>query len=272
MPTIWGFGLLLLAGQVFAQTQFFTIYPGHPSFSPLPRPPTTAAAIEIEYPIAINVRALVLNQSVRASWVVRMPDGSTKTFQVRSFYASEGFIPYGDYDVQPDPNLPNSALTWDWFGTSGRESLTVSVHRGRVSGTLIAADKNYAVAMSQGQIVFRRIEPSLIPLDVVGSPSSSSKKVPLPDVSHAKFSDPIDVLIVHTPAAVTAAGSRAQLNALIAESFNQANTVIFMRWAGMRHCAASKSTSPHCIARTSPCRWNSSGDNCSAARTMGEPW
>lgn len=217
---------LLLATQVSAQTEFFRLYPGHPSMSPLPPPIGAGPAVEVDYPIGINMRSLVLDSPTRAEWALRMPGGDVKVFREARFTPHEGFVPLGEFDVQPDPQLPDSRISWDWFGTLGRESLTVSVHRGKLSATLIGTEKNYAVTESRGQTVFRRINPRLVPPDLVGSGPRPKAHEIRPTFATAKFSDPIDVLVVHTPAALAAAGSRAQLNAVIAESFSQANLVV----------------------------------------------
>lgn len=226
MRAIFAILALLFVGQVSAQTQFFRVYPGHPSMSPLPPQPGAAPAIEIEYPVSIDMRGIVLDRKARSEWSLRMPDGNVKVFRENRFNAVEGFVALGDLDVQPDPALPDAAVSWNWFGTSGRESLIVSQHRGRLSGTLIGIDRNYAITQSRGQTVFRRINPRLVPLDIVGSGPRTKPLEIRPSFTSAKFNDPIDVLVVHTPAAVVAAEGRAQLNALIAESFSQANTVI----------------------------------------------
>ncbi len=216
----------LLAGQAFAQTQFFRVYPGHPSTSPLPPRPGSAPAVEVDFPVSIDQRGIVLDRAARAEWALRMPDGSVKVFRQSRFEPLEGFVAQGELDVQPDPELPDSAISWNWFGTSGRESFTVSAHRGRLSGTLIGHERNFAITESRGQTIFRRINPRLVPLDVVGSGPREKPHALRPTFTSAKFSDTIDVLVVHTPGAVAAAEGRSQLNALIAESFNQANTVV----------------------------------------------
>lgn len=217
---------LLIASQASAQTQFFRVYPGHPSTSPQPPRPGSAPAVEMDFPVSIDTRGIVLDRATRTQWSVRMPDGTVKVFRESRFEPLEGFVALGDLDVQPDPELPDSALSWNWFGTSGRESLTVSAHRGRLSGTLIGLDRNFAITEIRGQTIFRRINPSLVPLDVVGSGSRTKTNELRPSFATAKFSDTIDVLVVHTAGAVAAAEGRAQLNALIAESFSQLNTIV----------------------------------------------
>lgn len=226
MRVIFAVLAVLLAGQVSAQTQFFRVYPGHPSMSPLPPQPGGPAAIEVEYPVSIDMRGIVLDRTTRSEWALRMPDGSVKVFRESRFDAVEGFVALGELDVQPDPKLPDTAISWNWFGTAGRESLTVSAHRGHLSGTLIGIEKNFAIAQSRGNTVFRRINPRLIPLDIVGSGPRAKVIEMRPTFARAKVHDPIDVLVVHTSGAVTAAETRAQLNAIIAESFSQANTVL----------------------------------------------
>lgn len=55
------------------------------------------------------------------------------------------------------------------------------------------------------------------------------------------------------------------------ESGTMCCTRIFMRSAGIRHCAFSKSNSAHCAARSSPGRTKTSGDNRKAQRVIQEP-
>ena len=61
------FLFLLLSTNALAQTSFFVLWPGHPSFSPLPTP--NIRALEAEYQIAVDVRALASNNSARRLWV-----------------------------------------------------------------------------------------------------------------------------------------------------------------------------------------------------------
>lgn len=132
---------LLIASQASAQTQFFRVYPGHPSTSPQTPRPGSAPAFEMDFPVSIDTRGIVLDRATRTEWSVRMPDGTVKVFCESRFEPLEGFVALGELDVQPEPELPDSAISWNGFGTSGRASLTVSAHRGRLSGTLIGVNR-----------------------------------------------------------------------------------------------------------------------------------
>jgi Metallo-peptidase family M12B Reprolysin-like len=225
---------LLASSFACAQTTFFTIWPGHPSFSPLP--PSGTIGVEVEYPITVNVRALVTSSSVRQQFSLRMPNGTSKVFTSRSFDGKEGFVSLGASDIQPDPALPDSALSYFWYGTSGNETFTVSVYRGRVSASLIASGKNYAITRYRNQLVFRQFNPALVPNDArLHGPATSLDKVLKDQAIHAaeqkavnapEFFDAINVLVLHTPAALVAAGDQAQLNAVIAEAFGQSDITL----------------------------------------------
>lgn len=216
----------MLSTQAFAQTTFFTLWPGHPSFSPLPTP--NVRALEGEFQIAVDIRALALNSAVRQQFSVRLPDDTSKVFQQQSFDGQAGFISLGETDIQPDTALPDSAISYYWYGLSGKETLSVAVYRGRMSATLIGQRKTYQITESAGRMVFRRFNPRLFAIDAVGSNAAPAFEVPknyqIPNSQ--KFFDTISVLVLHTPAALAQAGSQAQLNAEIAQAFGQSDTAL----------------------------------------------
>jgi hypothetical protein len=218
---------LLMSVLANAQTAFFTIWPGHPDFSPLP--PSSVTGVEVEYPIAVNVRTLVADNASRAGYSLQLGDGSNLVFAQQRFVPIQGFIGLGQTDIQPDPEVPDSDLGYYWYGTSQNSSFIFSVHQGRLSGTIITAEKHFALTESRGQLVLRRFNPDLVPTDLEsgGTPLTeqdilTARSTPLA----TKFFDPINVLVLHTPAALTAAGSQAQLNATIAEMFAQSEVTI----------------------------------------------
>ncbi len=217
---------LLISCQTFAQTNFFTLHPGHPSFSPLPPPPIRA--LEAEHQVALNVRSLVLSDATRRSFSVRLADGTIKVFQQKRFDGQEGFIPLGVDDVQPDPALPDTALSYYWYGISGTESLSFTVYKGRGSATLLGQTRTYQLTESRGRTVFRRFNPQQFATDVVGESRAPAFTVPdsfqMPN--QPEFTDVISVLVLHTPATLALAGSRAQLNAEIAQAFGQSETTL----------------------------------------------
>lgn len=223
--------LLMLVVSQFAsaQTQFFTIWPNHPDFSPLPPPNVTG--VEVDYPVVVNVRNIVTNGATRASYSVRMEDGSDLLFTLHRFIDVSGFIALGSTDIQPDPNQPDSALSYTWYGLSDRKSLIVTVYQGVISATLITDNKHYVITTKTGggQYVFRRYNPAAIPLDVA-TPGQAITDAELEKIEATKltpkFFDPIKLLVLHTPSTLAAAGSQAQLNANIAEMFAQSDTAI----------------------------------------------
>ena len=189
--------LLMLSTQVFAQTAFFT----HPSFSPMPTP--NIRALEAEFQIAVDIRALALNSTARQQFSVRLPDGTSKVFQQKSFDGQAGFISLGQTDIQPDPALPDAAISYYWYGLSGSETLSVAVYRGRISATLIGQSKTYQITESAGRMVFRRFNPRLFAVDAVGANAAPAFAVPkayqIPN--RPEFFDTISVLVLHTSGA-----------------------------------------------------------------------
>ncbi len=211
----------LLGSGASAQTTFFTIWPGHPDFAP--QPTSTIPGVEVEYPVAVDIRELVRNRAARDSYRLRFDDGNDRVFSQQRFEAIEGFIELGSLDIQPDPRLPESAISYYWYGLSGNETLFIAVVHGQLSLSLSGRDKTYAITRSHGQLVWRRFDPRLVPPDVDGEASanppelSAGKAAPRP-----KFLDFVDVLVLHTPAALAAAGgSQAQLDAEIGAAFMQ---------------------------------------------------
>jgi len=220
--------MLALCNAASAQTQFFTIWPNHPDFSPLPPPAITG--VEADFPVSVNVRNIVADGPTRSSYSVRMDDGNTLIFNLQSFTATSGFIALGSADVQPDPNQPDSALSYTWYGMSDTKSLVVTVYEGHTSATLIAGEKHYTITRnSSGQQVFRRFDPTAIPTDLF-TPGQEISNGEIEEIEAQrptpKFFDSIKVLVLHTPAALIAAGSQAQLNANIAEMFAQSDITI----------------------------------------------
>ena len=218
--------ILFLSSTAFAQTSFFTVWPGHPDFSPLP--PSNIPGVEVEYPITVNLRSLVLNSSTRQRYSLRLANGSTQVFELKAFDGMSGFIPLGNSDIQPDPNVPDSALSYSWYGMSGNETFYVAVRGGRISATLIGKTKNYSITKSRGTLVFRRFNPRLVPNDgrIMGHPSGTPRHI-VESTSSPKFLDFIDVLVLHTPAALAALnGDEAQLDVIVEEAIGQSNQTI----------------------------------------------
>jgi Metallo-peptidase family M12B Reprolysin-like len=223
-----GITLLLGAISVHAQTTLLTLIPLPPDLSPLP--PSGLLGVEADDPVSVNVRTIALNESVRRQFVVPLPDGSSKTFNLKRFNAKNGFIQLGEFDLQPDPALPDSALEYTWYGTSSTtESLFVSVYKGRPTATLIAARKTYEITKYLNTLVLRRFNPDLIPRDFnPGAPATPTKFADgdLSMPATPKYLDHIDVLVVATPAALALAGSQANLDDAVVRAFGQSAEVI----------------------------------------------
>lgn len=269
MSCKWLWTLLLVSSSGFAQTSFFTIWPGHPDFSPLPPPPIPG--VEAEYPVSVDVRALVLDDATRQQFSVRFADGSTRVFGQRRFVGEEGFVALGASDIQPDPSLPDSALSYYWFGMSENETISVGVHHGRISATVITAARHFALTEADGGLVFRQFNPALVPTDaLLGTNGLAKAGANLPLAGPIpKTLDPIDVLVLHTPS-VLAAISQAQLDAAIAEAFGQSETTLLNSGVvsvRLRNVAVGGSlstlinyneappTPPGCTAPAGLCRW-----------------
>jgi hypothetical protein len=150
--------LLICSISANAQTTLLTLLPLPPDLSPLP--PSGLLGVEADDPVSVNVRSIVLNELTRRQFIVPLPDGTRKIFNVKRFNAKQGFIPLGEFDTQPDPALPDSALEYTWYGTSSAtESLFVSVYKGRPTATLIAARKTYEITKYLNTLVLRRFNP-----------------------------------------------------------------------------------------------------------------
>jgi hypothetical protein len=188
--------------------------------------------VKHEWPIGLNLRGIIENAAARAEIRVELPDVSDLVFTLRNFDASSGFITIGDgdeLDIAPDPNVPDSELSYSWYGASEHYQMTISVWRGRMSATVQTAGDVYSIGAHEQQPVLRSFDRALL----LGEPDLESSEglvnlgigKPLPGpVQELRKSgvDTIDILVLHTPDALAALGNdQAQLDATVAEAFQQ---------------------------------------------------
>lgn len=231
--------LLLLAflPQVAdAQSDFFTVWPGHPTAPAIPVPPDTA--VMREWNVGLNLRGIAANNRAVSAMRLRLPDG-LRTFKMKRFSDISGFEPVGEDDFQIRPGAADREISYTWYGEAGTEQLTVAVYQGVMSATLTGGTALYSVSRRDGapllqQLDVRRIPPSLETSPSPGAIDSAKlglmKLAPQSLRSLAKSSlDVVDVLVVHTPGALAhpnIGGDIANLNARIAESFLQSASAL----------------------------------------------
>ena len=232
-----------------AQTEVFT----KPPTAQNPANPQTnaLAGFEAEWSVAVDIRRLVANKSARERFTLKLADGTRVVLQSANFEPVEGFIPLGETDIVPDPNLPDSKLSYSWYGQAGPQWLQFTVHRGTVSATLSNFNKRFTVGLDRSaKLVFRRFDPSKFPGDFdqvaprekqapkadtgfqFGKPTHAPKLMPEPRFGSinlpaiAKQHRTIDVLVMYTQRSLSSLGSQAALDARITESFDQMNQAL----------------------------------------------
>lgn|GEM_PF-7059771 len=220
--------LCIVSFPAAAQTDFFTVSPKDTAHEPLP--PSGRHAVVVEHRVEVDIRSIASAPSVLR---VEFADRAEIAFNVSSFSPEHGFLIDKDFRVYPDPDVPDEKLVYSWFGISDEGSLSFSVYGGRMSATLITKDAHYAVAETDSKIVFRKMNPAEVAIDSVfvsprARPATDQNILKAPSVEQlgSSSSDVISILVVHTAAALTQAGSQAQLNAIVSESFNQSNLII----------------------------------------------
>jgi hypothetical protein len=168
------------------------------------------------YVIEPNIRGLAFAPKEVA---VKLDDTKSTLVSLRRFEPIDGFVIIND-EVVPDPTLPDSALSYSWFGLAGSRQLVVAVHLGTMSATLIGDPIVNVIAESAGQHAWRSVDRRKVPTELEAALSKGFKTSSQP-LAYAtpKFRDYVDVLVVHTQAALNAAGSQQQLNAIVAEAF-----------------------------------------------------
>lgn len=220
--------LCIVSFPAAAQTDFFTVSPKDTAHEPLP--PSGRHAVVVEHRVEVDIRSIASDPSVLR---VEFADRAEIAFNVSSFSPEHGFLIDKDFRVYPDPDIPDEKLVYSWFGISDECSLSFSVYGGRMSATLITKDAHYALAESDSMMVFREMNPAEVAIDSVfvrprarHATDQIILKAPSEEQLGSSSSDVISILVVHTAAALTQAGSQAQLNAIVSESFNQSNLII----------------------------------------------
>ncbi len=256
--------LLSASTEALAQTQVFTSPPTQQS------PPdiqiARIAGFEAQWKVSVDVRRLVANKAARNQLSIRLSDGSNVQIRRTHFEPIAGFIAQmqGEniIDIVPDPALPDSALSYTWYGytahPNGTQWLQFTVYQGTISATLSANKKRYSLNVGSGkQLVFSRFDPNKFPGDLdteivreksfaplltqkiatnrrfeltpIAQPSKpqaqpeNSQEAPV----RAKEFRTVDVLVIHTARAL--ANMRGNIDALearITESFDQANQAL----------------------------------------------
>jgi len=226
---------LVLPTAVMA-SDFFTIWPEHPEAPGRPGP-RESAAVEREWDVQINMRGIAANTAAIEKISVRLPDGE-QTFVMRRIDLITGFELVGEDDFEIRPDTRDEEISYNWTGTAESEEMTIAVYQGVMSATISGSRGVYSLIRRDGLPVFQQIDVSRIS---TLEPGSSGKPPRLGKQWHAPLSaiapmpklaiDSIDVLVVHTPAALTLAGSVADMNARVTESFLQMDEAL--RTSGM---------------------------------------
>lgn len=220
--------LFIVSFPAAAQTDFFTVSPRDTADEPLP--PSGRRGVVVEHRVEVDIRSIANDLNVLR---VEFANRNEISFNVSSFDPKQGFLIDKEYRVYPDPDVPDEKLVYSWYGISDEGSLSFSVYGGRMSATLITKDAHYALAETDGQIVFRVINPAEVAIDSAfvrpRTQSAAAQKNPKATIEQQQISystDIVKILVVHTAAALAQAGSQAALNVIVAESFDQSNLAI----------------------------------------------
>lgn len=236
MKLITAFLLFLFSMQVCA-VELFSFGPSDlpPDFSP-PSPPNIPG-VESQLPVTVNIRALAHKLGSREGFIdVDIGGRQMLRFKERDFQPLNGFVPRGLVAVTPDPKAPDKALWYRWYGVNGNRSMTLSVKNGAISASVIDSKNNYAVLAWPKNGYIRRVDPKKSISDVVfdehlGKKHGKSMTEWLSEnASNLPKSSTIpvviDVLFLHTPKAIAAAGGQAQLDVKVDEAIHQTNTIV----------------------------------------------
>jgi len=222
------FVLLALLGPAAAlASDFFIVWPGHPS-APAISPPREGPVVR-EWEVEINMRGIVANKAAVARINVRLPDGE-RTFVMRRFSDIAGFVLVGEDNFGIRPDARDEDISYNWYGEGGTEQMTIAVHQGVMSATVTGSRDVYSLIRREAAPVLQQIDVTRIPPPIeLGRPTGNAKQTLLTWASlpQAKSAiDTVDILVVHTPAALAQAGSMADLNARVAESFVQVENAL----------------------------------------------
>lgn len=183
-------------------------------------------ALDAEFIVLPDIRGIAES---REQITVDLPGGEQRTFDVISFDGISGFLLDDILGLIPDPGLPDTALSYSWYGTFENQTLFISVHLGLMEATVIGPTKTFQVTRSGKNVVLRQFEPDDMVYDDFDTGSSKRAPVVKTDerLTTRKFLDPISILVVHTALARNqVGGTQADVNAVVAASFGQSNQVI----------------------------------------------
>ncbi len=217
-------------------TELFALSPGS-GVLPAPSRDARFPAITVDYPVMPNIRALARAGRPSSRLVVAQPNGDRVTFRLKNFLPVKGFLIDEQFDVVPDPAVRDDALEFHWYGVGDGVELWLSHSGGDLRGRMtVAPSMIYTFERVRGQQMMRAVNPTKIPQKPEEEVATFSLPVRLKGASQAKFSDMIDVLVVHTPEAVTATGqppspqdpdgepgTLAKVHALVTDSITHMN-------------------------------------------------
>lgn len=211
-------------------SEFFVVWPGHPDAPPISGP--RDSAVDREWEVAVDMRGIPANTAAVTKVNVRLPDGD-RAFVMRRFSDIAGFELVGEDDFRIRPDARDDEISYNWYGEAGAEQMTIAVHRGVMSATITGGSALYSLIRRVSKSVFQQIDVSRIPpsLEPLTRPSDFKRSPPtLATAPRTKSAfDTVDVLIVHTPAALaeaTIGGDVANMNARVAESFLQIESAL----------------------------------------------
>lgn len=226
--------LFAISPFVQAQSDFFSVWPGHPEAPPRTGPEGSAAALE--WTVGLNMRGIAANNRAVALVRMRLPEGE-RDFIMRQFNDIAGFEPVGEDDFQIRPGITDREISYNWYGESGTEQLTIAVYQGVMSATLTGGEVLYSVSRRDGAPLLQQLDVTRIPptfeaptrtKDATASPPKAMRGMLGPTLTKSAL-DVVDVLILHTPAALAQAsigGDQAVLNSRVAESFLQVESAM----------------------------------------------
>ncbi|MBI2398358.1 MAG: hypothetical protein HYV17_11220 [Xanthomonadales bacterium] len=267
------------ASSAWAQSNLFS-WQGQPGSVEHPRPNIRGA--EREWPVGVNIRAVMASERARSSIRVLVPGRPPLVFQQRNVEPLRGFRILDNFDYEPDPAVPDSGLTYTWYGSSGSKQMTMSVYEGRVSATIQFDDRVFSISSRDGQQVVRQFDPGQMLGDAdagiepeVGPSEIVAPKKATPMVAFAAKSavDFVDILVVHTPAAFASLGNdQAQLNAVGSEAFQQSEQSFSnagVNTLRVRNVLAGNASLSEPVDYDEDSGWTCAGSNAVTCRWVG---
>ena len=208
--------------RVAAESNLFRVWPGHPESPEQPGGPR--GAVERQWQVLVNVREIADGRRAISAIRVRLPDGD-RLFRLLRFNDVSGFELVGQDDFRIRPDARDEEISYTWSGESSGEQMTIAVHEGIMSATITGDRGVYSLIRERGVPMFREIDTARIPMLEPISPTFEARpgtaKTTHRSASEKSSLETVEVLVVHTPAALSLAGSVADLNSRVAESFLQ---------------------------------------------------